>query len=475
MRGSLAVALLAACNVPSVHFTQGGDAGDAGNIVPDAPPTAPGGLIWIRSLSQMSTQTIADGPAGIVTPGYLSSTAILDGSDRLTSAGASDMVVASFAEADASYIYAARHGNVGQEYGLLATLSSNETPIVTGVVYGGSNFAEDIDVGEGPVLTGSDGLSDGYIGAYANGAAEWVQMITGPGDDKFLATARGAGSTIYGAGWFEQTATFNGSTLTSAGGRDIFFARFDVFTGAVDLVKQYGGVGREEVSGGGMASLGGGNFVLSGFFDTSVNFGGTTQPLTATHGGLDMWVAEFDSNGSGVWAVTFGGPGDDRDDSVVLDENGDIYMAGTFTTSITMGSFDLTAVGGTDHFLAKLDGTNGNVIWAISFGTAGNETAGRIAVDNHGHVAFAGVLAGSFEGSATQGGNDALLAEFSTTDGTRLWDHVYSTPGDDGGGGVVYGESGDLFASIGLGGNYDFGMPVIGDPNPLDVLMRVAP
>jgi len=68
-----------------------------------------------------------------------------------------------------------------------------------------------------------------------------------------------------------------------------------------------------------------------------------------------------------------------------------------------------------------------------------------------------------------------LLAELSTTNGTRLWAHVYATAGDDGGGGVVYGESGDLFASIGLGGPYDFGVPIIGDPNPLDVLLRIAP
>jgi hypothetical protein len=470
----LAFAVLAACNVPTVHFTQGsGDAGGSG--VPDAPLTAPGGYTWLRSLSQVQTQTITAGPSGIVTPGYLTSTAILDGSDRLTSAGTSDMVIASFTESDATNLYAVRHGNVGQEYGLLATLASNNTPIVTGVVYGGSNSAEDVDVGEGPVLTGSDGLSNGYIGAYENGAAQWVQMITGPGDDKILASARGPGSTMYGAGWFEQTATFNNTTMTSAGGRDVFVARFSTFTGAVDLVKQFGGVGREEVSGGGAASIDATSFTLSGFFDTSVDFGGATQPLTATHGGLDMWVAQFDANGSGIWSVTYGGPGDDRDDNIVMDAAGDIYMTGSFTTSITLGAFDLTAVGGIDDFIAKLDGTNGNVIWAIAFGTAGTENAGRIAVDNNGHLAFSGILGGAFEGGDTLGGNDALLAEFDTKDGTRLWDHVYSTPGDDGGGGVVYGESGDLFASITLGGPYDFGMPVIGDPGPLCVLMRIAP
>jgi hypothetical protein len=464
------LALVAACNVPEVHFTSGGDAAiDSG--IDGAPRGSAGDYVWIRSLSQMQTQTIAAGPAGIFTPGYLYSTANLDGTDLLTSAGDADMVLAAFTEADATNLYGVRHGNVGAEFGLLGLLTSNGTPIVSGVTSGNAT----VDLGLGPVTGGGGTGADGYIGAYANGTAEWVQRIVGPGDDKFLASCVGPGSTVYGAGWFEDTTNFNGGTLTSAGGRDIFVTRFNIFTGVVDLTKQFGGTGRDEISGGGAAASDTTSFVLSGFFDDTLALGGGAAPMTASHGGLDMWVARFDSTGTAMWGVEFGGPGDDRDNNVVMDAAGDIYMTGTFTTSITMGTFALTAVGGTDHFIAKLGGTDGSVIWAISFGTAGNETSGRIAVDSNGHLAFAGPIAGAFEGGETAGGNDALLAEFSTADGTRLWKHVYSTGGDDGGGGVVYGPSGDLFASIGLGGAFDFGHPVIGDPSPLDVLMRIVP
>ena len=470
---TLALALLAACNVPNVHFMNGG--GDAGSDgVPDAPPTEPGGYIWLRSLSQMQTQTINASASGIITPGYLYSTANLDGSDLLTSAGAADMVVASFTEANAQNLYGVRHGLAAAEFGLLSQPAATGLVLVTGVTDGSGG---PVDLGKGSVTLGSDGPSDGYIGEYSNGVAGWVQMITGPGDDKFLAMAPGASSTVWGGGWFEPTATFNGAALASAGSRDLFMAQFNVFTGAVMAMKQWGGPGREEISGGGAASVDGSKVVLSGFFDgtSTLNFGGSAQPLTGTHGGLDAWVAMFDANMNGIWAESFGGSGDDRDNNVVMDSAGDVYMTGTFTTAITIGTFNLTAVGGSDHYICKLDGATGHVIWAISFGSVGNETAGRIAVDSHGHIAFAGPLVGAFEGGPTLGGNDALLAEFSTTDGTRLWDHVYSTAGDDGGGGVVYGESGDLFASIGLGGAYDFGMPVMGDPNPACVLMRIAP
>ena len=475
MRALAIAALVAGCSVPNVHFTgTGGDAaaGDGGGDG-DGAKVAPGDYVWVRSLSQIQTQTIAAGASGIVTPAYLNTTANLDGM-LLTSAGNADLVIASFTESDATNLYAVRHGNVGAEYGLLATVASDGVPIVSGVTEGDLT----VDLGLGPVSGGGTPVEDGYIGAYANGVADWVQRIVGPGSDKFLGSARGPGSTIYGAGWFEQTATFDGGMVTSAGGRDIILARFNSFTGTVDLMKQYGGTGRDEVSGSGIASLVSdpSSFVMAGFFDDTLAFGGTAQAITASQGGLDMWIAKLDSTGTGIWAVTFGGPGDDRDVSCVLDGNGDVYLTGTFTTSISFGSIALTSVGGSDHFIAKLSGSDGSPIWAISFGSTGDEHAGRSTVDANGHLAFSGTVAGALDGMPTLGGADAYVAELDTKDGSVIWQHLYSTPADDGGAGVVYGTmTGDLFASVSIGGAFDFGMPIIGDPDPLDVLIRIAP
>jgi hypothetical protein len=470
----VALVLVVGCNIPVVHFM--GTGGDGGDDI-DAPTVdagPPGSYVWLRSLSQVQTQTIAAGASGIMTPGYLYSSATLDGTNTLTSAGNADQVIAGFAEADGANLFAVRHGDVGSEFGLLGLVASNGLELVSGVTEGDKM----IDLGLGPVAGGGTPVEDGYIGTYANGVADWVQRIVGPGSDKFLGMARGPGSTIYGAGWFEQSPTFNGGTLTSVGGRDIIVARFSLFGGAVDLMKQYGGTGRDEVGGGGIATLisDPSTFVMSGFFDDTINFGGTSTPITASHGGLDAWIAKFDNNGDGIWAVTYGGPGDDRDISVVLDPQGDVYVAGTFTTSIAFGPKMLTSVGGVDHFIAKLKGTDGSPVWAISFGSAADEHAGRLAVDDKGHLAFSGAMTGAFEGMPTLGGQDAYVAEFKTSDGSLIWQKLYSTASDDGGGGVVYGTTtGDLFASVGTGAPYDFGAPIIGDPNPLDVLIRIVP
>jgi hypothetical protein len=364
---------------------------------------------------------------------------------------------------------------------LLATVASNGNPMVSGVTEGDQL----IDLGLGPLSGGGTPVEDGYIGAYSNGVADWDARLVGPGSDKFLASARGPGSTIWGAGWFEPMCNFLGTTmtvpLTSAGGRDAILFNFNIFTGAVNVMKQYGGAGRDEVSSGGLATLDTDltTLVLSGFYDPGevINFGGTSTPVTSVGGGLDMWIAKLDSTGTGIWAVTYGGPGDDRDVSVVLDAKGDVYLTGTFTTSISFGSIALTSVGGIDHFIAKLDGTNGSPLWAISFGSVNNENAGRIAVDNNGHLAWTGSIAGALNGMPTNGGNDAYLAEFSTVDGSKLWEYLISTGADDSGAGVAYGkDTGDRFVSISTGAPYSYGMPIIGpDQSPADVLIRVAP
>jgi hypothetical protein len=466
----LALLLVAACNIPNVHFTGGDGSGSDGGVGADA--GMPGSYVWLRSLSQVQTQTITAGAAGILTPGYLYSTANLDGTTMLTSAGNADQVIASFAEADGTNLFAVRHGNVGSEFGLLGLVAPNGLDLVSGVTEGDKT----VDLGLGPVTGGGTPVEDGYIGTYANGTADWVQRIVGPGSDKFLGMARGPASTIYGAGWFEPSATFNSAALTSAGGRDIIVARFSLFTGTVDLMKQFGGTGRDELSGGGIATNPNdpSTFVMSGFFDDTINFGVTS--VVANKGGLDMWVAKLDSTGTTLWAVSFGGPGDDRDNNIVLDAAGDIYMTGTFTTTIGFGTTTLTSVGGSDHFIVKLSGSDGSPMWATSFGSTADEHAGRLAVDDKGHVAFSGTFSAAYGAMPTLGGFDAYVAEFHSDTGAKIWEHLYSTAGDDGGAGVVYGtNTGDLFTSIGIAGSYDFGAPIIGDPNPIDVLIRIVP
>jgi hypothetical protein len=335
-----------------------------------------------------------------------------------------------------------------------------------------------VDLGLGKMAggNGTDAtFADGFIGHFGPSTPAWVARIVGTGEDKIVAGAPAAGSTIYGAGWFEGTTTFtHGATaemLTSAGGRDIFLARFNTFTGNVDLTRRYGGPGRDELS---SAASNAGGLTVAGMFDDTLAFGGTAQPVTS-NGGLDVWVAKLDASGNGIWAVHFGGTGDDRDPRIAVDAAGDVYVAGTFTNQVAFGAINLVAKGGSDIFVAKLHGNDGSVAWAQSIGSLGSDGPSDLAIDTAGHVAVTGNVGGPIDGGTSAGAIDAVVASFDANNGTPRWRKVFSTAGDDRNFAVTYGRNGDLYMLVDIGGSYDFGVPIIGAASPAAVLLRIAP
>ena len=431
----------------------------------DGAAAAPGEYRWVRSLSAMSPFGIADGAGGLVLTGGINAPAELGGGP-LTPVGMTDAVIAGFST-DGTHLFSVRHGGAGSEFPFIDVTNTTGAPIVQGVSYG------DVDLGKGPVLGGGGPGADGFIGLYGPGAPSWVQRIVGPGEDKILAAVPGPNGTIYGAGWFEGTTSFNGGMLTSTGGRDIFLARFNVFSGVVDLTRQYGSGGRDESS---SLAVAGGNLVLAGMFDGTLALGGAAPPLTSL-GALDVYVAKLGLDGVPVWAVRFGGAGgEDRDPRVAVDAAGDIYVAGQFRGQVAFGAVNLISKGGADVFVAKLRGADGSVAWAVSFGAGGgDDNAGRIAVDAQGHVAVAATASGPLDGGPTTAGLDAVISSFDGSNGMLRWRHVYSTAGDDRGGPLTYGRDGELYAAVSLAAPFDFGQPILGAPNPASVVMRIVP
>lgn len=464
--------------------------GSVANNSPDAGPgsdgaigAAPGTIRWVRSLSSMEALGVSDGPGGVTVAGAISAPANLGG-QALVPVGAFDMVVAGFDAETADHVFSVRHGDVGSEFGFLHHEDSNGAPMVYGVSYANVDLGLGLMTGGSPVNTM---LADGFIGRFGPSAPAWIARIvrtngTGSmGEDKILASAPGPGSTMYAGGYITETTAFSvtsGSTttpvktLTSTGGRDIFLARFNTFTGAVDLTRTYGGIAEDEITG--AASSGGalviaGRFAESGGQQGTLVFGGTAKPLTS-NGGLDIFVAKLDGNGDGIWAVNFGGAGNELDPRIAVDATGDVYVTGTFTGQVAFGAVNLVSMGDNDVFVAKLHGSYGSVAWAISRGTAMTDRIGDITVDAMGHV----VLGASLNGMPT-GSGDALLECLDASNGSSRWAKMFATSGPDGVGNVIYGRNGDVYATVGLGGTFDFGMPIIGAAGPAAVLLRVAP
>ena len=262
--------------------------------------------------------------------------------------------------------------------------------------------------------SGKDTNCDGFL----CGQTKWATAFGTPLVDSSGGVGVDAAGNVYAAGGFGgETAGavmhIGQFTLITAGGSDVFVAKFDP-KGTALWAKRFGDVGNDFVSA--MAVGASGNIVLAGFTDGMVDFGGG-----AIMG--EIVVAMLDSDGNYVWSTSCGGTtvsgADSTPSSIAFDPNGDIVVAGSFNGTVDCGGGMHVSVGNTDILLAKLSGAKGTEVWSNSFGDANIQTAGALAVDATGNI----VLSGSNYGTVSFGGSDvmgsgAYAARFSSSGGS---------------------------------------------------------
>lgn len=194
----------------------------------------------------------------------------------------------------------------------------------------------------------------------------------------------------------------------------------------------------------------GSQYVTGSFSGTSV-FGATTL----TSQGLDdVFVLKLDMAGNILWAVQAGGADYDIAFSVKTDSAANVYIAGTFINTAVFGSTTLTSVASKDVFVAKLD-TDGNFLWAVQGGGAGEEACFGLALDSEANI----YVTGRFWDTAvfgnamltSNGHHDIYIAKLDS-DGTYQW--VVSA------GGIYWDEgrgiSVDADDNIFLAGNFSY-------------------
>ena len=166
--------------------------------------------------------------------------------------------------------------------------------------------------------------------------------------------------SVYVAGIFGPNATFEGTVLSSSGGKDIFVAKYES-NGSLAWVKKAGGTGMESVRG--LALDNENNTVVFGNFSQTANFGNIA--LTSG-GGTGGYLWKIDTNGSQIWAKNAGtGTGQIANQGDIdIDKYGNIYLGSTFTGTASFGDTTLSSNGTNgDIFVAKFD-VDGNATWA---------------------------------------------------------------------------------------------------------------
>ncbi len=243
-----------------------------------------------------------------------------------------------FAQSDV-WLWAKKAGGTSSENGLSIATDSSGNSYVIGGFWETASF--------GSIILESNGNADIFV-ANLDSSGNWLWATKAGGNDRdegFAITTDFSGNS-YVTGYFNGTASFGGTTLTSSGQADIFVAKLDS-SGNWLWAKKAGGTGEDY--GYGIATDSSGNSYVTGYFMGTTSFGTTT--LTS-NGWDEIFVAKLDSIGNWLGAQQAGGINDDESYGIATDSSGNSYVTGSFKGPATFGNIILTS-DNSDIFVAK--------------------------------------------------------------------------------------------------------------------------
>lgn len=202
-----------------------------------------------------------------------------------------------------------------------------------------------------------------------------------------------------------------------------------------------------------------GNIYLTGFVSNYHVQGSAT----ATFGSLPSFsvpdstafIAKLSPNGVWQWVQTFGGTDGERDNGLVLDSLGNVYIVGGFYGTKVFGTDTITSINNSrDIFVVKYD-ASGNYQWVRTTGSALDDRANDVTIDKHSQSLY---LTGEFRDHVIFGpdtinnhggpnGRDIFVAKM-TTAGNWVWaQRAGSKSGGDAGRGITINDQGNIFVT----------------------------
>jgi len=318
----------------------------------------------------------------------------------ITSSGMEDIFILKL-DADGNFLWAKRMGGSGLDQAFSLAIDQQD-----GYVYTTGYFETTVDFDPGPnsYFLQAVGSWDIFISKLdENGSFLWAKGI-GSNDTDFASSIAvdPASGDIYTTGKFWDTADFDPGpgTYSMTSFASIFILKLNdagTFQWAKQIEQTYTHFPRSIV----VDPNGIGSVYLAGEFNGSTDFDPGPNVHMLTSAGIDdIFILKLDTTGAFAWVKQIGGEAFDFCASMVLSDNGDIYLTGGFeeTCDFDPGSnmFILTSEGSGDIFVSRLN-RQGELGWAISMGNAGWDVGVSIAIDTS--STFSPFITGYFSGT----------------------------------------------------------------------------
>jgi hypothetical protein len=309
--------------------------------------TPDGKLAWVQTFGAKRDDVINSvamrGDTVVVAGNFLDTVKV--GGLEKKSIGSDDAIIAAF---DTS-------GNVKWVWNFGGIDSDGANSIAAtpdgGWVFGGS-FSDTANFGA-TTFTSRGAVDAMLVKLDGEGKLEWVKQFGGAYADTIQYVAVDGQGNIVVQGVFKDVSDWGGPNKLKAGGgsdNDVVLAKYDL--NGDHLWSQRFGNAFNDVAGG-VAIDPSGHITMVGSFDRSVSFGEGDEHTAV--GEADAFVARFTPDGKLEWAHTYGASREDIAMGVAVDAAGNSVTTGWFQDTVDFGGTSLTSKGNKDVFALKLD------------------------------------------------------------------------------------------------------------------------
>jgi len=211
----------------------------------------------------------------------------------------------------------------------------------------------------------------------------------------------------------------------------------------------------------------GNSYVIGDFYGThDFNPDPIEEDNRTPFGITDVFMSKFDSDGTYVMTLTWGGSDVDKAYSLAVDGSDNIITSGHFGSSIDLdpgiGEDNHNSIGMSDVFVSKFD-SDANFIWGRSWGGTWMDESFDVDTDSSGNILIGGWFystadfdPGTGENLHSTNGNfDVFLTKFDQN-GIHLWAQTFGAHDSDRAWGVAFDNSGNAFITGYFYGNVDF-------------------
>lgn len=240
----------------------------------------------------------------------------------------------------------------------------------------------------------------------AGGQLEWVITLGSSGADTIDGLAVDPLGQVFVVGTF-QRKLWVGMKQVSGSGRSMFVAKIST-QGVPVWVKTYG---QRTLWPAGVGLGPRGEVLVAVNFRGQVKLGGRAA-TSATQRGHNALVLALDHQGAPLWLTAIHSPRSALVHDLAVDRQGAAVLGGSFRQRVSAGKEQEWSRGGEDLFIASLN-INGGVQWLNAHGGAGPDAAQRICVDEQRNVYVAGTLRGTImvdrQRLTSRGSSDVLV------------------------------------------------------------------